>query len=281
MRKRELSIVDHLNSSSDDSKAEKDFQEKAAKAIKELSLSRFFDWSQPWVLIPGGSYDGYFDFLPRHLRCGPLSVISISSATITLSAMLMIGMEVYKDGGIMVLFADNMPQNYVAFDRDWYMTLAGFFWMIFICWYVYARGPKASEILRFPALLSATLVFFIWNFVLFPVTLLCIEDREKRNKFLNYMTNFRLSQLHVFNVAYAAINGAFLGPRRSLHMGDVATASIFLTIYMLFYYCVLDRIGVHLYAIFSLRTAWSSVSFALLITLSYAGFHGWQWVLSR
>ncbi|KAL3942545.1 MAG: hypothetical protein SGBAC_003291, partial [Bacillariaceae sp.] len=278
MRKRELSIVEHLNmaSSSSDSTAEK---EKMDKAISELSLSRFFDWSQPWVLIPGGSYQGFFDFLPRHLRCGPWSFVAISSVRILILTMLMIGVELYKDdGGILVLFEDSMPRhNYVAFDRDWYLTLAGFLWMLFICWYVYANGPKgkaawvtfslwswtvvmvrhglcllapfapsirlASEILRFPALLSATLVFVMWNFVLFPVILICIKDYEKRSKFLAYMTNFRLTQLHVFIIVYAAVNGAFVEPRRSLHMGDAAAASIFLTFYMIWYYCVLDRLG--------------------------------------
>lgn len=135
----------------------------------------------------------------------------MSSLTmIPLSAMFVTRVEPYKDGGIiLVLFEDSISENYEAFDRDWYLTLdrdwyltlAGLCWMIFMCWNVYARGPKvrvawvtftrcswtvvtiryglcvygpfvpsvrlASEIRRFPAIISATLVFFLWNFYYF------------------------------------------------------------------------------------------------------------------
>lgn len=135
------------------------------------------------------------------------------------------------------------------------------------------------EILRFPVLLSATITFFMWNFVLFPIIIFFIKDKVKRKKFFDYMTNFRVTQLHVFNIFFASANAAILGPKRSLHEGDVLAASSMIILYLFVYYGVLDRLGVHLYPIFSPRTPLIVFSFLILVGICYAGFQGWQKVL--
>jgi hypothetical protein len=309
-----MSIIGHLNSSSENSVAQKPSTEKIAKTVNELSLFDFFDLSKPWVLVPLGSFLGYFDYVPAHLRHGPWSAIATLSILTILYLLSVEGIKMYENGGFLRYFESSMSHDYEAFNREWHLTLFCFCWMLFVCWHVLAYsaiGARAwttftlwswtlvtirhglcvvapfipsvrlpLDVLRFPALLSATLTFFLWNFVLFPIILFFLKDREKRSKFLSYMTNFRLTQLHVFNIFFAAANGVFVGPKRALHLGDVAAAVVLLVVYMLWYYCIMDRIGVHLYPIFSPRTPFVVCSYVLLFGICYGGFQGWQQILA-
>jgi hypothetical protein len=137
-----------------------------------------------------------------------------------------------------------------------------------------------AEILRFPGLLSATITTIVWNVILFPAILLFyIKDNEQRKKWFQYFTNFRLTQLHVFNALFAYTNGVLLGPVRPLHLGDLASAVAMLTLYMLFYFGILDRLGVHLYPIFSPRTPISILSLLLIVVASVVGFNAWKTAL--
>ncbi|KAL3942543.1 MAG: hypothetical protein SGBAC_003289 [Bacillariaceae sp.] len=203
--------------------------------------------------------------------------------------------------------------EYVAFTQDWFGALLCFGWTIFVCWQIltYSAVGKGAwvtftvwswtcivlrsglavlapfvpsarlpmDILRFPTLLSASLTFFLWNFVLFPIILVFIKDPEKRKKFIGYMTNFRLTNLHVCNIFIAAYVTVYVGPRRRLHVGDVIAAATMVVAYVLFYYMILDRIGVHLYPIFSPRSPFVVFFFALFFAMCYAGFQGWQRLL--
>lgn len=307
-----MSIIGHLNSSSD-SEGVKPTTEKIASTVSEISIPDFFDLAKPWVLVKEGSFLGYFDFVPRKLRVGPWHPISIVSILFILYGLSMEAIKLYPHG-LIPYFENDIIYNYDAFSRQWFLTAACCLWMIFVCWHILAYSAKGAaawstftvwswtlvtvrhglctlvpivpamrlpmEMLRFPALLSATVTFFIWNFVLFPVILMFIKDAEKRSKFLGYMTNFRLTQLHVFNIFFAGYNGVFLGPPRKLHLGDLGAAGVLLIAYMAWYYCILDRIGVHLYPIFSPRTPFVIFSYALLFGVCYASFEGWQVVLS-
>eukprot|EP00980_Cylindrotheca_fusiformis_P009688 scaffold2141_cov120-Cylindrotheca_fusiformis.AAC.23 len=271
----------------------------------ELSVSDFFDLSKPWVLVPNGSFRGFFDFVPANLRLGPWSPVATVSIIAVLYLVIMEGIKMNQAGGILRFFVEEsitssneQQHDYQAFNREWYLTLAGFLWMLFVCWDVVFNSTLGSgawvaftlwswtivtvrfglgvlapfaevarlplDVLRFPALLSATITFFLWNFVLLPVIVFFIKDKEKRSNFLSYMTTFRLTQLHVFNIFFAAANGVFSGPKRQLHMGDAAAAAVLMVVYILWYYCFLDRIGVHLYPIFSPRTPFAVGFYALL-----------------
>lgn len=309
-----MSIIGHLNASSEKSGGSKPSKEKNAKTAGELSVNDFFDFSKPWILVPDGSFHGYFDFVPAQLRNGPWSAIATLSILTILYMLSAEGIEMMENGGFLQYFESSRGYDYEAFNIEWYLTLACFSWMVFVCWHVLTYSaigagawvtftlwswtlvtirhglcvlapffPSATlplDVLRFPALLSATLTFFLWNFVLLPIILFFIKDREKRSKFLGYMTNFRLTQLHVFNIFFAAANGVFVGPKRALHQGDVAAAAVLLVAYMIWYYCVMDRIGVHLYPIFSPRTPFVIGSYTLLFGICYGGFEGWQRILA-
>jgi len=220
-----------------------------------------------------------------------------------------------QHGGWMSLFHLG-DEHYQPYTTAWYATFAIFCWMAFICWDVMYRSPMGktawisftlwswttvtirhgllvlapwlssvrvpAEILRFPGLLSASVTTGVWNFVLFPaIALFYIKDAEQRKNFIGYFTNFRLTQLHVFNIFFAVANGAVLEPRRHLHLGDFAAGVVMVVTYMLFYFCILDRLGIHLYPIFSPRTPIAIPSLLLVIGACVGGFNFWKGILPQ
>lgn len=260
-------------------------------------------------------FDGFFNFVPRHYRYGHWHVGAklVLALMLYLVALAAAWMKIHppsKDRDWISLFHID-DEQYQPFTTTWYVTTAVFLWMTFICWNVAqssAMGKVAwitftlwswttvtirhgllvlapwfpsvrvpAEIIRFPGLLSASITTTVWNFVLFPaITLFYIKDSVQRQKFITYVTNFRLTQLHVFNIFFAVSNGAILEPVRPLHLGDLAAAISMLVIYMLFYLCVLDRLGIHLYPIFSPRTPIAIPSFAFVIVACVGGFVFWK-----
>lgn len=56
----------------DQDKAGAKYEEK--KHDKNPTFSDLVDPQKPWVLVPGGSLHGFFDFVPERLRSGPWSI---------------------------------------------------------------------------------------------------------------------------------------------------------------------------------------------------------------
>lgn len=285
----------------------------------QISLWDFVDPSKPWVFGDGkAAFEGFFNFIPRHYRygpwhIGPILVLGLLVYKLMLGAAWLMMNSPDQPGGWWSLFKIDDDQ-YQPFTTSWYLTTAIFLWMSFICWNVIYVSPMgkvawisftlwswttvtvrsgllvlapwftalrvAAELLRFPGLLSATVTTFIWNVVLFPAILLFyLKDTEQKKKFFGYFTNFRLTQLHVFNALFAYINGAYVEPVRPLHLGDLAAAASMMTLYMLFYFCVLDRLGIHLYPIFSPRTPISIPALFLVVLACIGGFNFWKAIL--
>ena len=285
-----------------------------------LSLYDFVDPAKPWVLGDGKSaFEGFFNFVPRHYRHGPWHIGSILilgalAYLLVLAATWMRINPPTKEDGWMSLY--HIEENqYQPFTTSWYANSAVFLWMTYICWNVMYKSPMGkvawisftlwswttvtlrhgllvlapwwssarvlAEILRFPGLLSASIVTIVWNFVLFPaIIIFYIKEKDQRQKFISYFTNFRLTQLHVFNIFFAVTNGVVLEPSRRLHLGDFAAAVTMLVLYMLFYYCVLDRLGIHMYPIFSPRTPIAIPSLLLVVGACVVGFRFWKSMLS-
>ena len=298
----------------DGKEKEKSVDSKVQEFFRDHSVWDLIDPSKPWVLVEGGSFLGFFDFVPEHYRCGPWSLVPLSVLPFILSLVIKGAVWLSMQKGLWEQFV--LPDDsYEAFTLEWYYTLAASCWMVFIMWHIYARSPAsigawvtftvwswtiitirhflvlvapffrsvrlASELLRFPALLSATITSGIWNFVLFPaIVLYFVKDLDQRKKFIGFFTNFRLTQLHVFNFFFAVANCAYVSPVRPLHIGDTGPAGIFLCVYMAWYYCVLDRLGIHLYPIFSPRTPLVLFSWMLIIGACAGGYEFWKGVLA-
>jgi hypothetical protein len=218
-------------------------------------------------------------------------------------------------GGWMIDDFQMAPDAYQAYTIGWYYNVCAFLWMCYVSWSVMTESALSTiawvsftlwswtiitirhglcvvapflpsirvycEWLRLPVLLSASVTFGVWNFILLPgITLFLITDPIRRKNFLSYMTNFRLTQLHIFNIGFATLNGYYIEPRRPLHVGDINIITIYMTLYLLFYYCVLDRVGIHLYPIFSPRASWVIFSWILLVSICMAGYQFWDTALS-
>jgi hypothetical protein len=203
---------------------------------------------------------------------------------------------------------------YLPYTTSWYYNTIVFGWMIYVAYMVYAESTLSSiawvsftlwswiivtlrhglcalapflpqvrvatEVLRLPVLLSASVTFGVWNFVLMPlITLVFIKDSKRRWNFIKFAFGFRLTQLHIFNIFFAVLNGAWAEPKRPLHLGDLDAIFVYMSTYLLWYYFVLDRMGIHLYPIFSPRVPWVIFSWLLVVGLCIYGYHWWSRIL--
>ena len=110
---------------------------------------------------------------------------------------------------------------------------------------------QINRILRFPALVSASIVFVIWNAILLPyIYLLFLDTAEKRFKFTQFNFSVRMVQKHVCNVIYAILNCIVAcrsedmvksGVAPTFHDEDFWYALANIYAYCLFYTLVLDR----------------------------------------
>lgn len=262
---------------------------------------------------------GFFSFVPRKFKEGPWSPAATLSLVVIVAGLLWAVADANArehppprasgdDSG------GGGELRYAAYTVDWWYNAAGFAWMSYVSYSVYAAyrsfgawvsftmwswtvltvrhglsvlAPFAPsvrpivEIARFPALLSASVTFVVWNFVLFPVVSLVFfrDDPARRKTFVGFMLSFRLIQIHVFNIAFAALNAAWAEPRRPLEMRDVNAGTAYILAYMSFYYLVLDRVGVHLYPIFSPRTPWAIASWLMTVAVCVGCYVFWRDVL--
>lgn len=110
---------------------------------------------------------------------------------------------------------------------------------------------QINRMLRFPALVTASITFSVWNTILLPyIYILVLDTKEKRFNFTVWNLSFRLVQKHVCNVIYATLT--CIVACRSEDMVKANTSLLFsdedfwyaLTFgyaYGLFYNLVLDR----------------------------------------
>jgi hypothetical protein len=162
-----------------------------------------------------------------------------------------------------------------------------------------------AELIRFPCAVAHTITFVIWNFILVPyiVYVALRNEPKKQNDFIQFNTNFRLLNLHIMNIVFCLCNVWIFNTTtsnilsssssstlsiheqqstsRTLEMADLYLAGISVLFYWTFYLCILDRIGIHLYPIFSPRHnniiicfVWTSV-----IGLYILVFYLWQTIV--
>mmetsp|Transcript_8354 Transcript_8354/g.20629 ORF Transcript_8354/g.20629 Transcript_8354/m.20629 type:complete len:313 (-) Transcript_8354:860-1798(-) len=205
-------------------------------------------------------------------------------------------------------------QAYKAFTIEWYYNISLFSWMTYISWSIHGQsssfGPWVAftlwswtiitirhglcsiapflpsvqlftGMMRFPVLLSASITFGIWNFILMPVITFGFLKGKRRMNFVRWAFTWRLCQIHVFNILFAYLNCIWTEPQlQPLHMGDVNAGVIYMLTYVFFYYFILDRIGIQLYPIFSPRTYICIPSWVLAIGVCIGNYKFWNYVLS-
>ncbi|KAL7553901.1 hypothetical protein ACHAWF_017241 [Thalassiosira exigua] len=250
----------------------------ASMTVRELNLPnpwKFFDPNSPWVLVEEGSLLGFFDFVPRHLRVGPWTTV----APIFLAVIVAKLVYWMPHQSSFYLDEDILSTHPLEWGVFWLYNLTAFFWMKFILVKTLRlRGPGVvltytiqswimitirhglsalapflprknfllwiNELLRFPALATASITFVFWNFCIAPAIWYNMNP-ERRRGFVKFNFNFRMVQLHFFNIFFAIMN-ALVASSREFQYVDLWCALAGAVGYASVYLLVLDRIGVHL-----------------------------------
>jgi len=131
-----------------------------------------------------------------------------------------------------------------------------------------------AEAMRLPSLLNAVVVFVVWNLILAPgIYFLAMDTQEKKKQFLRWLFQFNLLNQHGLNLPLAVMSSIVTAPRDFTDV-DLYFAMGTLILYLVFYLLVLDRLGVHLYPIFSPRTRHCFLIW-VAVALSYYGLFRW------
>jgi hypothetical protein len=287
--------------------------------MQSFSLSTLFDPSQPWVLVDNGSFLGIFDWVPQQLRVGPWSTCAICYVTAIWYISALTACYYYFKSDTSLNYRDHSSSALESYPQvgsiKWYYHALTFLWMAYVnrlmmsgplrmrAWGTYtvqswtllwirhllcACAPISpwamqwAEYIRFPVACSTTITFVIWNTILAPF-IYCIgmTTPEKKRDFVKFIFSFRLTQIHVFNIFYAILNLVWASPRRQLEPIDLYYAIVSVVVYMAWYLLLLDRLGIHLYAIFSPRApGWLVVLIWTALFLVYFGtFRLWQRIM--
>ena len=132
-----------------------------------------------------------------------------------------------------------------------------------------------AELLRFTALLQATVVFTVWWLVIVPLLALMEKDPTKRSMFWKWNFSFALINVHCFNLPVAAVD--FLYDPRAITAMDLWIVFMAAFGYIIFYTTFLDRRGIFLYFLFTPRTHWCWLVYSLMLGLMC----GLLWIWAR
>jgi len=279
------------------------------KFFKKTSvLQDFFNPSKPWVLVPRGSFMGNFDWVPAKFREGPWHP-ACAAYLVVVTAWIW---SECAQGFAQEPFPSFEPVQ--AWTLSWYYNAAAFAWISLMVYKIFCSGmgwtswgmytvwswtftwmrhglsaaapfkpewTAFNEQIRFPMLVQATLTFAVWNAVIGPSIYAQMTTPEMKASFCRFFGNFLWRQMHVYNIVYAAVNGIWGSPGRSLTKSDFAVALAICLIYAYFYLVVMDRLGVHYYLVFSPRTPFALISWTLLFACYYACFPVWNVILTK
>jgi len=293
----------------------------------KTAVQLYFDTKRPWVIVPNGSLMGYFDWVPEKLRVGPWSPFTSAYIVILcgMVAYLHPSNLLSDEQPYRTTILHTYPE---LFSKMWFYNASAFLWMsiplyritrpsgrggggfFVMCTYTVqswtmlllrhfltALAPllperhwllRMNESLRFPALLSATVTFMVWNFLLAPfMCIFAMKTPTKRRNFVRWNFSFNLMQIHLFNIIFAICNTVLsvyeeqpsvnrTHKLMKFDQGDLWLSLIFTLAYVLFYLLVLDRFGVHLYPIFSPRSNWFVITSTMVLALIFATYEGWN-----
>eukprot|EP00559_Dactyliosolen_fragilissimus_P006986 CAMPEP_0184856032 /NCGR_PEP_ID=MMETSP0580-20130426/1194_1 /TAXON_ID=1118495 /ORGANISM="Dactyliosolen fragilissimus" /LENGTH=277 /DNA_ID=CAMNT_0027350797 /DNA_START=15 /DNA_END=845 /DNA_ORIENTATION=- len=206
----------------------------------EINISSFLS-PTPWVLVPNGSFMGFFDGVPAKLRTGPWSNFAPISILLVLFYLIHScpDIETYLEDKRSYSTTSSYPSVmsplwcynvlacvfmtslyvYCSFKRTPFIivTYTVLSWLMNALRHgINATAPfltdghpllVLNELLRLPALLSATTTFVVWWLLLFPFMMLHVMNTTKKRKdFINWNFEPRMVQLHLCNIIYSIMN---------------------------------------------------------------------------
>eukprot|EP00571_Detonula_confervacea_P008459 CAMPEP_0172331056 /NCGR_PEP_ID=MMETSP1058-20130122/61731_1 /TAXON_ID=83371 /ORGANISM="Detonula confervacea, Strain CCMP 353" /LENGTH=165 /DNA_ID=CAMNT_0013048309 /DNA_START=276 /DNA_END=770 /DNA_ORIENTATION=- len=156
------------------------------------NLRQFFDPNSPWVLVNEGSLMGFFNFVPRYLRVGPWTKFAPICLSIIVAKLIY-----WMPQQSSFHLEDEILSTHPQYSEFWLYNVIIFLWMMLILVVtIRKRGPGvvlaytiqswtmltirhglsalapflpskhfllwANELLRFPALATASVTFFYW-----------------------------------------------------------------------------------------------------------------------
>lgn len=278
-------------------------QDPAKKYVKPTIHFSDFLKINPWVIVKGGSYMGFFDYMPLEYRVGKWHPMAFFALLGSIAALLLTKPTNAEFG--IVLHSSDAIHFIRKFSLAWYYNMSAFLFMSIMQAHCYMKiglfpivtftiqswtlltirhGLIAAlpffgntywvnfftELLRGPVLLSSFLVSLVWNFMLLPLIYFKFTPDQKKSKFLKWSFSFRLVQWHLMNVPYAVLNSMSL-PRKLTYV-DLWFMYAYTLYYAIFYLLVLDRVGVHLYAVFNPRTFYSIFAYFAGIFICYGAY---------
>lgn len=281
---------------------------------RKFSVWHLLDPSRPWVLVPEGSFGGFFDWVPAHFRIGPWCATAIAYLTaiyylaFVAGCYLWLHHESWKMEDLRYPGVGTLEWTYQVVTSVWMLFIIYLVWigpMGLRAWATYtiqswslltlrhilaALVPLApnnyhllvcAELIRFPAACSATVTFGIFNLVLAPyVYFFSGKTAKAKQEFVQFIFSFRLVQIHVFNLLFGYLNVAWASPPRALTALDLYLSIVSVLLYTLWYLGVMDRLGIHVYPIFTPRDSLVVVtSWTFLTGVYLANFAGWRWLL--
>ena len=280
-----------------------------------INFSSFIDPRLPWVLVKDGNFGGYFTFVPEKLRVGDWHSLAMPT-------ILLVAYTIFHNRPSGDEFNADVASYPEAFSRYWWYNLSALFLMtatltwsislsskgILIAYTIMSWNMNAfrhginalapflsdnhplltlNHILRFPALVSSTITFVVWNFVLFPyINFKAMKTKEKRIGFLSWNFNPRLVQFHFCNIIYSVLNTMVTGTRETISPPLFDEEDIWYGVaygfgYGLFYILILDRIGMHMYPIFSPRSNIVLITWVAAFFLHYVIYQFWNFIISE
>lgn len=294
---------------------------KGKKVDEKLCIGDFFDPTKPWDLryrLSDDSIEKALRYLPKHLIEGPWKPLVTSTMIFLVCLVFYLTIDANikyassSDKDITIEFLGD--KSYSAFNMAWCYNASIFCWMLYVCFAIYNKysgfGPwifftlwswtimcirhglcalapflPSARILigmlRFPVLLSSSITFGVWNFMLMPLIAIGFLEGKRRSNFLRFSFSWTMCQVHLLNIVFAYLNCVWAEPNaQGLHLGDVNAGVVYITTYMLFYYFILDRIGVQIYPIFSPRTYIAIPSFFTTAGICVGNYIYWNKMLS-
>ena len=245
-------------------------------------------WPFPWLVLDNkGSFGGFFDAVPEYLRVGncfflfPPFLLSFMYAVVafkpdeldfsehnypekgslfhflsilfTMNGLFVLYSILSKIGAGVMCSYTMVSWSILTFHTG-SSALCSFFPELVESNAAFQMLATSSEFFRFPALVAATVTFTLWNFLLAPVIYYLVKTKSRRSGFLKFNLHWHMTEIHVLNYPIAVASTILSSSARAFTASDLWAALALAIGYAIFYVGVLDRLGVHLYVVFSPRS---------------------------
>jgi len=264
----------------------------------------FRPWCWPggpgWLLLDNeGSFQGWFDWLPIHLRVGPWHPTAFLFLAVFYTGIFVMRPPLdYPPSAVPAYsewwWADAIAFAYCLFVAGVSWTRCGGVWPYVISytgwsWVILAARAgctaagaalgstalaRIGSALRAPAIVGATITFVLWNVILFPLIFSVVPKEPKPSKakshfgdrrtFLQFNFSFFMINVHVLNLGLAGLNVVYGGGTRLLGPSDLWAAFVVMGLYSSTYLGALDRAGLHFYPMFTPRSPVCVVAYCAL-----------------